>query len=126
MKLKTKNYYETKDMLGWLMGVVEDVKRHAPQADTPTLFLARDIALKNGEAGKLKILTREIFSRLEPGDTVYVQPFDESPESNDKIVTTVTGWTPSGKMVNINGLCGGCWNWQYLFIPTPNAYEAEK
>ena len=125
MKLKTENYQETKDMLGWLMCVVDEVKRYAPQTDTPTLFRARDIALKNGEAGKLKILTRELFSRLELGDTVYVQPFDESPESNDKIVTTVTGWTPSGKMVHINGLCG-CWNWQYLFIPTPKAYEAEK
>ena len=125
MKIKTENYYETKDMLGWLTCVAEEVKRYAPQADTPTLFRARDIALKNGEAGKLKILTRELFSRLERGDTVYVQPFDESPESNDKIVTTVTGWTPSGKMVHINGLCG-CWNWQYLFIPTPKAYEAEK
>lgn len=122
MKLKTENYRETEDMLGWLTCVVDEVKRHAPQADTPTLFRARDIALKNGEAGKLKILTRELFSRLEPGDTVYVQHFDESPESNDKIVTTVAGWTPSGKMVYLKGLCG-YWGWQYVFIPNPCEVE---
>ena len=127
MKLKTENYRETKDMLGWLTCVVDEVKRHAPEADTPTLFRARDIALKNGEAGKLKILSRELFSRLEPGDTVYLQDFNMSQEGirRRRIVTTVFDWTPSGKMVHINGFCG-CWNWQYLFIPTPKAYEVEK
>lgn len=118
MKFKTDKFCETDDMLGWLMCVVDEVKRHAPEADTPTLFAARGVALANGEIGKLKILSREIFSRLEPGDKVYLQKFDVSPQGRAKIVTTVTGWTPSGKAVYLKGLCG-YWGWQYVFIPNP-------
>lgn len=119
MKFKTENYRETQDMLGWLTCVVNEVKYHAPQADTPTLFKAREIAQKNGEMGKLKILTRELFFRLEPGDTVYTIPFDRYspafPNTEYKTVK-VEGWSPSGKAVRLKGLCG-LWGWQYIYIP---------
>ena len=123
MKFKTDKFRETEDMLGWLMCTVVETKRHAPEADTPTLFAARVVALVNGEIGKLKILSREIFSRLEPGDQVYLQKFDVSPQGRAKIVTTVTGWTPSGKAVYLKGLYGS-WGWECMFIP--NLCEAER
>lgn len=75
MKLKTENYSDTKDMLGWLTCVIDEVKRHAPMADTKTLFEARKIAIGKNETGKLKILSRELFYRLEPGDVVYAMPW---------------------------------------------------
>lgn len=116
MKQRTENYCETKDMLGWLTCVVDEVKRHAPEADTPTLFRARDIAIRKGEIGKLKILSRELFQRLEPGDCVYTVPFDHRGVLVALNMNTVKGWTLSGKSVQLVA-AGGCWGWKDLFIP---------